>query len=218
MGKYFIINGGPRRRHNTEAMCNAFADGLRAGDPSAEIKTVDLYSLSYKGCRSCFGCKRIKGGVYGKCIYPDEIKMLLEEIPTSDGIAIASPIYFGDMTGQTRAFIERLLFPLFTYEVGYRSIAPKPLPVCMIYTMNVKEEQARELGYFEHLQYTEDFIGHVFSKPKRVCACNTYQFDNYNNYVVEAFSEPEKRLYQQQHFPLDLQAAYNAGFEMPTKN
>jgi len=60
----------------------------------------------------------------------------------------------------------------------------------------------------------EQFVGHTFTPPKRLCAFNTYQFDHYDRYVVECFSEPDKAEYRQKHFPEDLQRAFEAGAEM----
>ncbi|MCR5018388.1 MAG: NAD(P)H-dependent oxidoreductase [Bacteroidales bacterium] len=36
---------------------------------------------------------------------------ILEEIALADGLVLGSPIYFGDVTGQMRTFLERLCFP-----------------------------------------------------------------------------------------------------------
>ena len=36
---------------------------------------------------------------------------LLEETRTVDALILGSPIYYGDVTGEMRSFMERLLFP-----------------------------------------------------------------------------------------------------------
>ena len=211
--KIYAINGSPRKNGNTAKMCQGFLDG--AASAGAETKLVNLSDLKFTGCKSCFGCK-LNGKTYGTCIVRDDLFDLLGELKEADGIALGSPIYFGDTTALMRCFIERFLFPSFTYEEGYRSIAPKRFPVTMIYTMNVTEDIFRQL-YHDRLAFTEqNFIGHTCaSEPvRRVCAFNTYQFGDYSRYKVTAFSESVKREWRDTQFPRDLQAAYDEGHRM----
>jgi len=201
-------------KKNTAAMLENFKNGVLSVCPEVEIKEVNLYRLNYTGCRSCFACK-LKGKTYGKpCAVKDDLHDILADITDVDGIVLGSPIYFGEITGQLKSFIERMIFPYFTYEQGYRSIAPKHPLVSMIYTMNVTEEMYNQLNYDAALSNMENFIGHTFSAPKRLCVFNTYQFDNYDRYVVECFSEPNKAEYRQKHFPEDCQRAFNEGASM----
>lgn len=123
MKKIFIINGSPRKNWNTAKMCRSFADG--ANSKGIETEIINLYDFNFSGCRSCFACKLKDGKNFGKCSYPDEITPILEKISQGDGLVFASPIYFGEVTGVMRCFIERLMFPFFQYEEGYPSIAPK---------------------------------------------------------------------------------------------
>lgn len=43
------------------------------------------------------------------------------------------------------------------------------------------------------------------------CACYTYQFNDYSRYAVTVFDEADKRRYHDEHFPIDLQNAYDFG-------
>lgn len=208
----FVINGSPRKKFNTAAMIDSFTKGVKSVDESFSVKVVHLYDLNYSGCKSCFGCKLPK--TYGVCSAKDDLHDLLPAVFQADGLVLASPIYFGDMSGQMKCFIERFVFPNFTYEAGYRSIAPKRMPIQMIYTMNVPEALYQQMGYEKHLEYTENFIGMTYSQPKRLCAFNTYQFHDYSRYRIEAFSEADKAEYRRQQFPKDLEAAFQAGVAM----
>ena len=63
----------------------------------------------------------------------------------------------------------------------------------MIYTMNCPEEMASQHNYPMHWSDIEWYIANAFRHPvKRICAYNTYQFDNYANYEMEMFEESEK--------------------------
>lgn len=205
-----IINGSPRRDGNTARMCSAFAEGVKSSGKTVSSETVHLYELEFKGCRSCFACKLKGGKSYGKCAVKDALSPVLERVKNAAAVVFASPVYFMDITGEMRSFFERLLFPLATYEAGYRTVAPKRMPVVTIYTMNV----VRELAPLAMMDTVDGFVGHVFSSPQRLCAYNTYQFDDYSKYAVEVFSEADKRKYRDEAFPQELRAAEDMGREI----
>lgn len=45
----------------------------------AETELINLYDLQYRGCISCFSCKRIGGKSYGKCAVNDELTPILKK-------------------------------------------------------------------------------------------------------------------------------------------
>ena len=111
MKKIMIIDGGPRKNFNTASMLQKFAEGAVSVSDKIEVKTVRLYGLDYKGCMSCMACK-IKGKASNVCKFKDALTPVLEEIAEADGLALGSPIYFGDVTGQMRTFLETMCFCL----------------------------------------------------------------------------------------------------------
>lgn len=205
-----IINGSPRKDGNTATMCRAYADGVKAHDKDASIEIFNLYDYDYKGCRSCFACKLKDATTYGKCAVKDDITPILDKALAADILILATPIYLMDVSGEYKSFLERLIFPVASYEAGYRSLASKKVQVATIYTMNVPESMCPD----QVLASTEYFIGHIFSKPRRICSFDTYQFKDYSKYKVEVFDEAEKRRYRDEKFPLELKTAYNLGKQM----
>ncbi len=216
--KIHIINGGPRKNWNTAQMCEAFAAGAKSAGAEAEI--VPLYDLDYRGCYSCFACKLKNGWSYGKCGYPDGIHELLEKVSHGDGVVFASPIYFGDVTAQLRAFLERLAFPFVVYDQARTRLAPKHLETAVIYTMNVGEEQFLSAYIGKDgagpVGFTEKWIGFTFSPPERICAFDTFQFD-YDRYVSELWDAEAKAESRKSRFPQDLENARQAGIRMAEK-
>ncbi|MDE5730806.1 MAG: flavodoxin family protein [Alistipes sp.] len=208
--KTMIINGSPRREGNTARMCRAFAEGVRSRRSDASIEIVNLYDYDFKGCRSCFACKLKGAATYGKCAVRDAIAPVLEKALEADILVLASPVYLMDVTGVYKSFLERLLFPKASYEAGYRSLAANRMQVATIYTMNVPKEMAPE----RVLESSEYFIGHVLREPRRVCAYDTYQFDDYSRYEVEVFDESRKRVRRAEVFPLELEEARDLGRSM----
>lgn len=137
---------------------------------------------------------------------------VLEEIAQADGLVLGSPIYFGDVTGQMRTFLERLAFPWLSYN-DYSMTAPKRMPVVLVETMNGLPERNNSQGYGS----MEHCIKTALGEPERLYAYNTYQVKNYDNFELAGFSEEAKRMYRTEHWEQDLQAAYNAGKCMAEK-
>ena len=102
------INGSPRKNGNTAALLNKALEG--ASSQGATTEMINLYDLNFKGCMSCFACKLKDGKSYGKCAYKDELTPVLNKIENADAVIIGSPIYFSDVTGEVRSFIERLFW------------------------------------------------------------------------------------------------------------
>lgn len=208
--KITIINGSPRKSGNTSKMCDSFARGIKKINPNAEIESIFLYDLSFKGCISCFSCK-LKGGIsYGKCALHDDLTSVLQKASNSDILVLASPIYLMDVSGEMKSFLERLCYSYGSYETGYRSLAPKKIKTVTIYTMNNLPEYAPN-GAMDNIDM---FVGHIFTPPTRICAYNTYQFHDYSKYLVEVFSESEKNGYKEKTFPKELLTAFNVGKEL----
>lgn len=208
MKKIMIIDGGPRKNFNTAAMLQKFAEGASSVSNDLEVKTIRLYSLDYKGCMSCMACK-MKGKASHVCKFKDALTPVLEEIAQADGLVLGSPIYFGDVTGQMRTFLERLAFPWLSYN-DYSLTAPKTMPVVLMETMNGLPDRNNSQGYGS-MEYC---IANALGQPERVVAYNTYQVKNYERYELASFSEEAKRKYRDDHWEKDLQKAFDAGKRM----
>ena len=70
--------------------------------------------------------------------------IFLEKCKEADALVLGAPIYFGDVTGMMRSFLERFLFPSLCYQVDPATGALKTLaakkPIGFIYTMNAPKE------------------------------------------------------------------------------
>ena len=208
MKKIMIIDGGPRKNFNTASMLQKIAEGAGSVSSEIEVKTLRLYGLDYKGCMSCMACK-IKGKASNVCKFKDALTPILEEIAEADGLVLGSPIYFGDVTGQMRTFLERLAFPWLSYN-DYSMTAPKRMPVILVETMNGTPERNNSQGYGS-MEYC---INTALGEPERLIAYNTYQVKNYDRFELASFSEAAKRQYRDEHWEQDLQKAFEAGRRM----
>ena len=214
--KIYAVNGSPRKNHNTAILLQQALAGAKKACPAKEIQTeiLHLYDLQYTGCRSCFACKRLGSPSYGSCAVNDDLKPVLQKLAQADAIIFGSPIFFGSITGQMKALLERLLFPFLVYDATYSSIAPKKMPTAFIYTMNVPAAKMAKMGYPATFNRIESYIGRILSRPLSLQANDTYQFDDYSKYKADGFSAAEKAKQRETVFPIDCQKAFALGEQL----
>lgn len=214
---FYAINGSPRKKGNTVRVLDTVLDGVRRALPEADAELVHLAEYRFTGCRSCFACKRKGGASYGRCAVRDDLTPLLEKLADADGIILGSPVYFMGASAAFRALQERLLFPFVVYDAAYSSLAPKRMPTAFVYTMNLTEADMAALKLPALLALQEASVGRVFSPPEVLHVCDTVQFDDYSLYAAERFSEEEKKRHRHEHFPEDLQRAFELGESMAAR-
>ena len=212
--KVLGFNGSPRKNANTAQMLKNALEGAKAAGAD-DVKLYHLYDYNFKGCRSCFACKLLGGKSYGNCAVKDEITALLEEAREADVILLGSPIYFGNLSGQMRSFLERLLFPAFCYDDACSSLWPKKIQSGMIYTLNRPSNEQ----YVDAMEYSvEFFLEKVFGNVSSIYSMDTYQFSDYSKYYCPAFDEAQKREVHETVFPQDCAGAYELGKELVRKS
>lgn len=209
--KVYALNGSPRKNKNTAAMLTKALEGVRAAHPDAETELIQLGSLKFSGCKSCFACKLKGNKTNGICAIKDELRPVLEKLHEADAVIFGSPIYYRTITAQLHAFYERYFFPYMQYKVGYPTLVEKKIPTACIYTMNVLEDEMLRDGYRQNMELFENFLAAYFKAPKVLFAFNTCQFDNYDRYICEVFSGEEKAAYRDEHFAEDCRKAFELG-------
>jgi multimeric flavodoxin WrbA len=209
--KVIAINGSPRKKWNTATLLEKALEG--ATTQGAETELIHLYDLNYKGCISCFNCKLQDGKSYGHCSVNDELKPILQKIEEADALILGSPIYFGNLTGEMRSFLERMLFQHLAYDVVYSSLRKKTTPAGIIYTMNVPESKLEEINYKKVLGTIESSIKRLFSgmDVQSLYVTDTYQFDDYSKYKITMFDGELKAKRRKEEFPKDCQKAFEMG-------
>jgi multimeric flavodoxin WrbA len=99
--KIVCLLGSPRKGGNSSTIARhliATADSL-----GADTRTFELNSLSYRGCQGCYACKT----TLDHCILKDDLTGVLEAVRAADAVVLASPVYYGDFSGQLKCFIDR---------------------------------------------------------------------------------------------------------------
>lgn len=95
-----VFLGSPRKKGNSEILAQALLEGVRQAGGTPEV--IRLCDLKISPCISCGGCDKT-----GKCVVEDDMTPLYDKIITFDKVIVASPIFFYNVTAQTKAFIDR---------------------------------------------------------------------------------------------------------------
>ena len=97
------ISGSPRSGGNTDILVNKALEAANA--KGAEIEFVGLAGKEIKGCIACPDC-----GKQGRCVIDDDIQIIYPKMVEADAIILGTPIYFGQMTSQTKTLMDRTYF------------------------------------------------------------------------------------------------------------
>uniref|UniRef100_I2Q740 NADPH-dependent FMN reductase n=1 Tax=Desulfovibrio sp. U5L TaxID=596152 RepID=I2Q740_9BACT len=203
------INGSPRKKWNTATLLTHALKGAESKGAATEM--VHLYDLDYKGCISCFECKKIGGKNYGRCAVKDGLTPLLERAGAADAVILGTPVYFGAETGMMRSFFERFAFPYLTYTPGYVSLFTRKIPTAMIYTMNIPEQALHEWGYDISMERMRGVMARTFGSCEVLASTDTYQFDDYSKYLSTSWDAAAKARRREEVFPEDCARAFALG-------
>lgn len=209
------INGSPRKKWNTATLLEHALKGAKKN--GANVELTHLYDLEFKGCKSCFACKKIGGRSYGRCAVKDGLTPLLKRVEEANALILGSPVYFGTESGEMRSFLERLLFPYGTYTPDYQTIFPRRIPTAFIYTMNIREEDIPTYKYEAHFERMQGTMAHILGSCELLLATDTYQFDDYSKYLSTRWDAPAKAKRRAEVFPEDCARAFALGGRLATQ-
>lgn len=114
--KIVCLKGSPRSGGNSAAIADRFlATAVSLG---AEPSVFELNRLNYRGCQGCYACKK----KLDRCILEDDLTAVLAAVHEADTVVLATPVYYGDLSGQLKCFIDRT----FSYLVPDYITNPTP--------------------------------------------------------------------------------------------
>ena len=123
--KVIAFNGSARKDGNTAILVNVVFKELK----KAGIKT-ELVQLAGKKIRGCIACMKCFENQNKRCaLKGDVINDCIEKMLEADGIILASPTYFSDVSAEMKALIDRSGFvakanqDMFRCKVGAGVIA-----------------------------------------------------------------------------------------------
>lgn len=199
----YAINGSPRKKWNDDQLLDSMVCGVKAVCKDIEVRKINLYDYTFKGCISCFACKLV--GAEPVCAQKDKIGEVLREIKESDGLILASPIYFKNVSGAMRCFMERLVFP---------GKFEKEVKLATIFTMN----ETNDIYQMHTKSEIDTFVSSVASTLRTTEYSRTLAFDTLmrkdeEKYKQSHFDHKKKSERHLKEWPGMLEQAYTKGKE-----
>jgi multimeric flavodoxin WrbA len=99
--KIIALFGSPRATGNSAILAQTFLDACQS--LGAAVESHFLNKMQYQGCQACMGCKTKAKA----CVLKDDLTPVYEAIHQADVLVLASPVYFGDLSGQLKNAYDR---------------------------------------------------------------------------------------------------------------
>ena len=210
MKKVIAINGSPRKKGNTATLLQHALDGAAAAGATTEM--IHLYDLDFRGCISCFACKKKNSKFIGQCALQDGLSPILENAMQCHAIFLGSPIYLGNITGEMQSCWERLIFMNLSYDDVSRSNFTGCINVGFIYTMGLTDERMREFGYDVLINHRNTRYSAILKGQwEDMLSTDAHQFEDYSEYAASLFDEAHKKRVYAEQFPVDCRNAHDMG-------
>lgn len=123
--KVVAFNGSPRKEGNTATLIKYVFEELEK--EGIETELVHIGGKKTIGCTACMKCYKNKDR---RCVFNDDlVNECIVKMIDADGIILASPTYFTDITTEMKALIDRAGFvskangDLFRRKVGAAVVA-----------------------------------------------------------------------------------------------
>ncbi|NOQ37962.1 hypothetical protein GQ472_03660 [archaeon] len=98
MTKYLLISGSPRKG-NTDFVLSKVYESL-----NEKKELIFLRDLNFSHCKGCLTCYST-----GACVIKDDMEQLFSSLLSADMIIIGSPLYYGNVSGLMKQFIDRTI-------------------------------------------------------------------------------------------------------------
>lgn len=168
MRRVVCLFGSPRPKGNSAVMAGAVCDGARAA--GAEVASFALNALSFRGCQGCLACKKKAEA----CVLDDGLTPVLEAVRGCDALVLATPVYFGEVTAQLKAFIDRcysFLTPDYALNREHRTRLNPGKTLCFVIAQGHPREDLFT-DIFPRYAYFFNWLG--FSHARLLRACKVY--------------------------------------------
>ena len=116
--KGVAVNGTPRVGGTCEALIKKVFEPLN--EAGIETELIQIGGKPVRGCAACLTCRT---KTPGRCVFNDDfVNECAQKCREADGILLASPTYYANVSTETKAFIDRV-----GYVLGpERALARKP--------------------------------------------------------------------------------------------
>jgi multimeric flavodoxin WrbA len=101
--KVLVLQGSPRTKGNTEAVCGHMAEAMKKS--GAKVEMMRLGALDVRGCAECFACQKVADRP--ACPQKDDMQAVYDKVLAADAVVLASPVFCWGMTAQLKAALDR---------------------------------------------------------------------------------------------------------------
>lgn len=99
--KVFILSSSPRRKGNSDMLCDAFMRG--ATEAGNDVEKIFLRDKSIHYCTGCSTCSLH----HKPCPQKDDAAEIISKMLAADVIVLGTPVYFYAMSAQLKTFLDR---------------------------------------------------------------------------------------------------------------
>ena len=98
------ISCSPRKGKSTKFALDVCLQAVKETVPDVETMLIELSDMKMNGCLACGKCMKVL-----ECSQEDDFPKMIPILsdPELAGLVIATPVYFGSMTSQCKAFLDR---------------------------------------------------------------------------------------------------------------
>ena len=154
------ISGSPRIAGNTDILLDKALEGAR--DSGAKTEKIILNNLEFAPCQECSQMPDD-----GTCIIEDDMQVVYKKVKEADGIILASPIFFGSLSAQTKMMIDRFQCLWRARHVLKKDMSKRKMPGAFICV----EASGRE-DFFENAKsITRNFFAAIDAEYKEELLC-----------------------------------------------
>lgn len=112
--KVLIISTSLRGGSNSDLLAKECEKGAK--EAGHEVEFISLKDKEIKFCIGCLTCQKT-----GVCVIKDDVADIMEKVKNAEVIVYATPIYYYEMCGQMKTFLDRLN-PLYSSDYAFRDI------------------------------------------------------------------------------------------------
>ena len=113
--KVVAVNGSPRQNGNTAYALSVMGDIFKENGIDFEILQIGAENIH--GCTACLSCYKT-----GTCALNDDaFNGYVDKLKNADGMVLAAPIYFANIAGTMKSFLDRVFYAYrddFYHKVG----------------------------------------------------------------------------------------------------
>ena len=98
------ISCSPRKGKSTKFALDVCLQAVKETIPDIETMLIELSDMKMNGCLACGKCIKVL-----ECSQEDDFPKMIPVLsdPELAGLVVATPVYFGSMTSQCKAFLDR---------------------------------------------------------------------------------------------------------------